>query len=274
MYVVNEIPLDNPTFGWSLLRLSQPLTPLAKSLSSVQVPGRNGVLSGVPSFNNAPMKTLVVRTPGTSLEALYSLFTLNGGLGLFRLEDDTSRAAVFELASIDPQGINAKDELVNVTITMRFPTSDWRATAQTTLASTSVTTPVQNFDVLAGISSSIIDADIFIGGNFGNMELRDVNSGSWVKTIVTWPYVASTGILYVGSTGQAFRATTAAPWTPTADMSSYVDVSGGGGFRITPRWTSDPSDRIARLELTTTNQSGVTFRVRAYNSYALRDGGI
>lgn len=217
---------------------------------------------------------LVVRTPGTSLEALYSLFTLNGGVGIYRLEDDTSRAAVFELVSIDPQGINAEDELINVTVTLRFPTATWRDTARTTMDSTTVTDPVQSFDVFAGIGSDISDVDVFIGGNFGNMELRDQGSGSWLKTITTWPYVASTGILFVGATGQAYRATTAAPWTPTADMSSYIDVSGGGGFRVSPVWDTDPSDRIATLELTTTNQSGVTFRVRAYNSYTLRNGEV
>lgn len=274
MYSVNGVPLDNDDFGWRLLRRSQPLTATARNLSSVVVPGRNGVLAGVPSFKTAATTVLVVRTTGESLEALYSLFEKNRGIGRLELEDDSTRSTVFELASIDPQGINAEDELINVTIGLRIPSGEWRDTARTTMDSTSVTTPVQSFDFLAGIGSEIIDGDIFIGGNFGNFELEDVGSGSWIKTIQTWPHVASTGLLYVGATGQAFRATTASPWTPTADMSDYIDVSGGGGFRISPTWSSDPSDRIATLELTTTNQSGVTFRARAYNAYALRNGEV
>lgn len=274
MYSINNIPLDNDAFGWSLLRRTQLLTPVSKALSSIDIPGRNGVLHGVPSFKSAPTATLVIRTPGESLESLYTVFEKNGGMGTLRLTDDDSRSVVFELMSIDPQGINHGDELVNVSVTIRFSTADWRATERTITAPATLPSPVSTFDILPGIGSDITDADIFIGGGFGNMELRDVNSGSWIKTTATWPTVANTGLLYVGATGQVYRANTAAPWTPTADMSQYVAVSGGGGFRISPTWVTDPSDRIAKLELTTTNQSGVTFRVRAFNAYALRNGGI
>lgn len=274
MYTVNEVDLDNTTFEWHLLRRTQILTPVNKTTTSVTVPGRHGVIPGIPAFKGVPSSTLVVRTPGWSLEHLYAVFEKNGGRGVLRLTDNDDRSAEFELQSIEPQGINAEDELVNVAITIRFPTADWRGTEEIITSSTSVTTPVQQFGLFSEISSDIADASIFIGGNFGNMELVDEGSGSWLKTILTWPHVASTGLLYVGATGQAFRATTASPWTPTADMSQYVDVSGGGGFRITPRWTSDPSDRIAHLDLTTTSQSGVTFRVRGYNSFALRNGEV
>lgn len=274
MYSINGVALDNPQFGWSLLRRSQPLTPVSKNLASVSVPGRHGVLQGIPAFKGAPSATLVIRTPGTHLEALYAVFEKNGGQGLLTLTDDDSRTAIFELTSIDPQGINGCDELVNVSVTMRFPTAAWRSTQRTEIGPLSMTSPVTSFDILPDISSDVTDADIFIAGGFGNMELKDVGSGSWMKTVITWPTVANTGLLFIGATGQVFRATTAAPWTPTVDMSQYVFVSGGGGFRITPTWSTDPSARMARLELTTTNQSGVSLRVRAYNSYALRNGGI
>jgi len=274
MYSINDVPLDNELYGWTLLRRTQILTPVSKGLASVEVPGRHGVLHGIPSFKGAPTATMVVRTPGTSLETLYAVFEKNGGMGLLRLTDDDSRATVFELASIAPEGINAEDELVNVSITLRFPTADWRDTLRTITDPVTPPSPVSTFDIFQDISSDIADGDIFIGGSFGNFELLDVGSGSWIKSVITWPHVADTGLLYVGATGQAYRATTAAPWTPTADMSQYVAVSGGGGFRITPTWVTNPSDRIAKLELTTTNQSGVTFRARAFNAYALRNGGI
>lgn len=272
-YTINEIPLDNDTFGWRVLRRSQPLLGLTKRLQSVEIPGRHGVLPGVPSFKGAPSVTFVISTPGTGVEPLYALLLKNGGSGILRLTDDTDRAAQFELASIDPQGLTEMDKLVDVSFTLRFPTADWRATARTTEDLT-VTDPVETHEILDGIGSDIIDADIFIGGDFGNFELYDTGSDSWLKTILTWTHVADTGLLYVGATGQAFRAATASPWTPLADMSDHIDVSGGGGFRITPQWTTDPSDRIAELELTTTNQSGVSFKVRAYNAYALRDGEV
>lgn len=274
MYSVNGIPLDNETLGWSLLRRTQILTGVTKSLASVTVPGRHGVLQGVPAFKGTPTATLVIRTTGQGLEALYATFEVNGGRGLLTVTEDTTRAAVFELASISAEGLTAEDQLINVSVTIRFPTADWRDTGLTTTSAVTPSDPVEEFTVFAGIGSDIIDSDIFIGGNFGNFELRDTGSSSWLKTVATWPHTSGTGLLYKSSTGHAYRATTSDPWTPTTDMSNYVDVSGGGGFRISPTWTTDPSDRIATLELTTTNQSGVTYRVRGYNAYALRNGDI
>ena len=274
MYSINGIPLDNDTLNWRLLRRSQPILPVLKNTVDVVVPGRHGVLQGVPSFKSPPSATLVVQTPLSGLEALYVLFERNGGRGLLTATADTARAAVFELTSIAPEHIAEEEKLLNVSITMRFPTADWRETAYTTVTPASVTDPVEYMDILSGIGSDVIDADIFIGGNFGNFELLDGGSGSWLRTALTWPHTSGTGLLYVGATGQAFRATNANPWTPTADVSNLIETSGGGGFRISPTWVSTPSDRIARLSLTTTAQSGVTFGFRAKNAYAIRDGDI
>lgn len=269
-YLINGHDLNNDTLGWRFLRDSQVITGVTKTLSSVVVPGRNGVLQGIPAYKGAPVAPLVVMTPGRSLEALYALFEHNGGVGTFARASDTTRQAIFELASISSTGINTSDGLIKVTISVRFPTSDWRDTASTTVGPTSVTTPVQDFTMLTGISSDIIDADIFLAGNWGNFQLSDIGSGSWLKTIKTLSYTSGSGILYVGATGQAFRATTAAPWTPVSDVSDYVDVSGGGGFRISQNWTTDPGTRAAKLELTTTSQTGVALTVRTYNAYSLR----
>jgi hypothetical protein len=274
MYSVNDVPLDNPDFGWSMLRRSQPLTPVSRTLSSITVPGRNGVIQGVPSYKDAPTVTLVIRTPGGSLDALYALFEANGGSGYFSVTDDPSRHALFETASLAPEGINYQDELVNLTVTLRFPSADWRDTARTTVGPTDLTDPVTTLDLFDGISSDITDMDIFIDGDFGNLELIDQGSGSWLKTIATLPYVSGSGLLWVGATGQAFKATTASPWTPTSDVSNYVDVSGGGGFRFSSTWDTDPSDRSAKMQVTVTNTSDVAITVRAYNAYSLRNGEV
>lgn len=270
MYSVNGIPLDNSDFGWRMLRRSNPLNGVQKELVSVSVPGRNGVLQGIPAFKAAPTITLVIRARGEKLQALYALFEKNGGLGRFELTDDSTRYAIFELASIEAQGINAFDELVDVSVTLRFPTADWRSSDVVTMGPFSPATPVAEYNVFTATTSDITDADIFIAGNFGNFELLDGGSGSWLKTVKTWPHEAGTGLLYVSATGQAFRANTATPWNPTSDMSDYVDVSGGGGFRLTPTWEDDPEESGVDLTLTTTNQSGVTFTVRAREAYSLR----
>lgn len=275
MYMVNEVPLDNPARGWRLLRRTQAIAGLTRELSSVSVPGRHGVLPGVPSFRGAPTATFVIRCSGAEVENVVALFDQDGGQGVLRLEDDMTRAAAFELASVDVQGITAFDELVTVTATVRFPSADWRATAPTVVGPTSITTAQTTFELFPGISSDIRDMDIFIGGNFGNFEVRDVTTGAWLKSVGTIPFVSGSGLLYVGATGQAFRATTANPWVPTADLTNLVDVSGGGGLRFTPTVTTPgSSDRVAKVRLTVTNTSGVTFTTRANNAYVMRNGSV
>lgn len=275
MYSINDIPLDNPLYGWSMLRASQVLSSVTKGLSSVTIPGRPGVLPGIPSYRGAPVATIVVRTPDTGLEALYRLFGQNGGIGYMNVTADATRRTLFELTSISSDGITAGDELINSTISLRFPTSDWRDTDLTTITPSGVIDAIANFSVLDGISAEIADADIFIGGDFGNFELDDAGSGSWLKTILSWPYVSGTGLLFKGATGQAFRAETTAPWVPTDDMTEYIDVSGGGGFKITPDSSGgDPSVGIASLKLITANQTLLTFGWRAQNAYVLRNGDI
>jgi len=275
VYEVNGIPLDNPTYGWSLLRRTQLLTSVTKSLTNITIPGRNGVLSGVPTFAGSPIATLVIRSPGEHLETLYALFTQNGGVGYLALEADSTRQAMFELASIDAQGILWEDSVATVTIGVRFPGGCWRDVDLTTVAPADVDTASTIWDVFSGIGADIEDANIVVLGNFGNFQLTDSGSGSWVKTVTAWPHVAGTGLLYVGATGQAFRVNDSAPWTPVSDMSGYVDVSGGGGFRISPFLpTGEPNNRVGRLTLVVTNTSGVDFGVRGRNAYALRNGEV
>jgi hypothetical protein len=255
------------------MRASQMLTGISKTLNNTSVPGRNGVIGKIPSYRGAPSTTIIVKTPGTALDQLYSLFTQNNGVGFLELTADTSRAALFELQSIDSAGRTAGDESVVVTIVVRFPTADWRAVAETVIAPATVSTSPASTNLLAGITAEISDEDVFIGGNFSTFKLTDVGSGSWLSSRIAWPYVASTGMLYQGSTGRAFRATTAAPWTPTTDMSGYVDLS-GGGFRITPDPATGIDNPSANLSLVTGAQTSLTFGLRAYNAYLLRNGDL
>lgn len=275
MYTVNSLPLDNPTFGWRLMRRTQLITQITKKLTSIDIPSKPGVLSGVPAFRGPSTSVIVVRCAGAVVEPLYTLFTQNGGVGYIQLTDDPSRRALFELASIDSQGLTAFDDLVDVTITIRLPRAQWEDTALTTVGPVSVTTAVQTVEGFQGMTSEISAPDVFIDGDFANFTLTDFGSSSWLKTVKTFPNVAGTGLLYVGSTGQAFRANTTSPWDPTADMTDYIDVSGGGGFRLAPTLeNADPTATLVSLDLVTTAQSGVTIRVRGYKAYHMRNGSI
>jgi hypothetical protein len=216
-----------------------------------------------------------MRSTGDAIDALYALFYQNGGVGYLSLMDDPDRHALFELTSMDVQGIDAMDELNTVTIGLRFPTADWRSVDELIYTPTAVTDAIATFELYDGIGAEITDADIFVGGNFGNFELTDEGTGSWLKTIVTWPYVAGTGMLYVAGSGRAFRANVSAPWTPLSEMTSYVDQSGGGGFRISPAPVGlDPFTRHASLELVTSSQASLTFGLRARNAYLVRNGDL
>lgn len=270
MYSINGIPLDNTTYGWSLLRRSQMLTPAMKSLVTIDVPGRNGVIPGIRATSGAPMTTMVVRTPGTSLEVLYSVFQKDRGVGTLVVTADTSRYAVFELVSIEPEGINGADELINVTITIRLPYACWRASDISTQVMTPASPVHTDQTIFTGLSAEIEDPSFFLAGNFGNFEVRDNATGSWVKSAMTWPHVSGTGLLYVPSLSRAYRANVATPWTPGTGMSQYIDVSGNGGLRLSPTWFSDPTVRAASVTLTTTNQSGVSLTFRARNAYSIR----
>lgn len=274
MYTVNGVELDNETYGWSLLRASQMLTGVTKNLNSTTVPWRNGVIPKIPASRGGVTTVIVVKTSGTNLDRLYRLFSINGGVGTLELTADNTRYALFELASIDSAGRTAEDESVVVTITVRIPTADWRSVAETVVAPATVADSPHAFTLLPGISAEVFDADIFVGGNFGTFQLVDSSTGSWLATRVAWPYVSGTGLLYQGATGRAFRSLVSDPWTPGADMSGYIDVSGGGGFRITPDDTAGIDSPHASLSLTTGSRTSLTFGFRAYNAFLLRNGDL
>ena len=112
--------------------------------------------------------------------------------------------------------------------------------------------------------------DIYLRGVFGEFQLTD-SAGHWLRTTGAWAGSATTGLMFSGSTGQAFLTNNAAPWTPVADRSNMIDVSGGGGFRITPLLdASNPGDRRGRMSLTTLTQTNVELRVRVKNAYAIQ----
>lgn len=273
MYSINGIELENPTFGWRFLRRSQALMNVGKELASIAIPGRNGVLAGVPTFKSAPTATFVIHSTGLGVEALYALLERNGGYGTLALTDDSQRNTSFELASITAEGISASDRLVDVSFTLRFPTADWRATSFT-IENPTVSGTVTNADVFSDISSSIADADIFITGTFGKLRLDDIGSGSWLETVTSWVPAGGLGLLYNTSTGRTWTASTADPWTPITELGGYFNTSGSGGFRIAPTWSTDPSVRTGKVKLTLTTATSVTFKIRAKKAFALRDGSI
>lgn len=271
MYSINGVALDNEDFGWSVLRRSQPLTSVSSRGTDVRVPGRRGALS-VPSDLEPPTTTFVVRTPGENLETLYALVLQPNGV--LSLTDDATRYAAYDQPSLSPEGINARDALVNVSITLRLFEAAWNDSSVTTGSSISITASPQTITLLPGISADVYDLDFFISGPFSTFTLTD-SSGAWLGTAKTWAGTGTDGLFYSGSLGRAFSSTTADPFNPGADVSDYLDTSGGKGFRITPYCVGgDPSNREGHLTLVTGGHSSVKARFRTRGAYALRNGDV
>ena len=267
VYMINGVSIHEGHTGWRVLRSgTNTQGGITNNLIKVSTPNRPGY-SQAPSTFAEQVIVLVVRTPRNRLDELLALCAEAKTL---TLNDDPLRVLNVELASAIPAGEAPFDSLFDVTVTLSAYEGVWRDRDLQAVGPTDVTAPVQNFSILPGISAPVFDGDFFLRGVFGEFTLLDVASGSWVKTIRAWPGTASTGLLYVGSTQQAFSANESNPWVPVSDMSNYIDVSGNGGFRMSPMLVSgNPKNREVQLKLTTLSQTNTTLRIRARRAYRM-----
>ena len=271
MYLINDVNLDDPSRGWELLRGGTNIIPgITKSVSQVTVPGYDGYFRA-PSDKVAPPLILRVKSSLSSLEALLAL--VDSPTLTVKKSDDLTREVPAELLSALTSGEFPEDEKVYLTITLNLFGTAWRDVDSTTYGPTTVADPIQSFVVMDGLSAPVRDMDIFLSGVFDQFELEDSN-GSWLKSTAAWSGSGTTGMLYVGATGQVFVANTSDPWVPVSDAGHLVDVSGGGGFKITPEIVGgNPDVRQGRLTLTTLDQTSVALTIRGKGAYAMQFGG-
>jgi hypothetical protein len=266
IYSLNGVNLHDASRGWRVLRAgTNTQGGFTKSTPKVSFPGMDGYQPG-PSNTGEQILIFVVRTTRAGLEPLLALADAATTLAL---SGDATKEAYVITSSAIPSGESPLDATFNVTITLSVYQGAWRDVTAVTTGPTTVSSPTQVFNILAGLSAPIRDMDIFLRGVFGQFTLTD-SGGSWVKTTSAWAGSGSTGILFMGSTGQAFLANESSPWTPVTDVSGQVDVSGNGGFRMTPKMVSgNPSNREVELTLTTLTQTSTTLRVRAKRAYRM-----
>jgi hypothetical protein len=266
MYSINGVSLHEGHQGWRILRANTNTQGgITNSLNRVPIPGRPGYRPA-PSTYTEQVVIFNVRTPRERLDELLAL--CDSAVNLSRTDDPTKFAYV-ELASAIPSSDAPFDAMFDVTVTLILYEGVWRDVDTVTVGPTSVTSPTQAFQILSGLSAPIWDADIFLRGVFGEFVLTD-SGGSHLKTVKAWPGSSGTGILFIGATQQAFLANESSPWVPVSDASQYVDVSGNGGFRMTPKFVSDdPANRRVELSLTTLTQTSTTLRVRAKRAYRM-----
>jgi hypothetical protein len=269
MYSLNGVPLNEGHAGWRILRDgTNTQGGTTNLLNRVPVPGRPGYRPG-PSTYSEQVLVFRVRTPRARLEELLALCD---AATVLTLTDDATKEALVEIASAIPSASDTPmDAVHDVTITVVIYDGVWRDVTAVTEGPLTVDAPTETFSgLLENISAPVFDADIFMRGVFDEFTLTD-SGGSWLKTTREWNLGASDkGLLYVGATKQAFLANESAPWTPLADVSQYVDVSGNGGFRLTPKLVSgNPANREVELSLVTLAQTSTTLRVRAKRAYRM-----
>lgn len=266
MYSINGVSLHEGHTGWRVLRDgTNTQGGITNRLNSVPVPGRPGYRPAPHTFSEQ-MIVFNVRTPKSRLEELLALC---GEAHTLTRTDDLTKEARVELASAIPSSNAPFDAMQDVSVSLIAYDGVWRDTTPQVFGPEDITSPTQSFNMLSGLSAPIYDMEVFIRGVFGEFVLTD-SGGSFLKTTTAWAGLASTGLLYVGSTGQAFLANESSPWTPVSDASQAVDVSGNGGFRLTPVMVSgNPANRRVELSLTTLTQTSTTLRVRAKRAYRM-----
>jgi len=266
MYSLNGRPLNEGHTGWRILRAgTNTQGGITNALNSAKAPGKNGYTPG-PSTFTEQIVVLTVRTPRSRLDELLALCA--AASELTRTEDSTKVLNV-ELASAIPSGEAMRDLTFDVAITLSAYEGVWRDADLVTVGPTAIGGPVQTLTMLSDISAPVSNMEIFLRGDFGEFTLVD-SGGSWLKTTQAWTGTAGTGLFFSGATTQAFLANESDPFVPLSDKSQFIDTSGNGGFKLTPKLVSgNPLNRLVSLKLTTTSQTSVTLRVRAKRAYRM-----
>ena len=276
-YTINGVNMSSRTsnpMGWAIMREgTAQLAGITRNINKVNVPGYDGYFQA-PSDRTEQVMVFNISTPRENLEALMAVLAHTGydanfpTLGVIEVSVSDGTAAYYELASAIPASDSPNDALVTVTATLNIPYGGWRD-KDTTEYDTSITTTPQSVSLATGLSLPIRDADLFIQGNPGTMQITD-SGGSWLRTTSDYVYASGKGIFFQGSTGRAFSANNSTPWTPIADISYAVDTS-GGGFKMVPKFDpTTPNTRSALLDVLSLLTSGVTLKARLRNAYVLR----
>ena len=270
-YSLNGIALHDRTRGWAILRAgTNTQGGITKTLSKALVPGRPGYRPGPSTFTEQALVFVVSCTR----DGLDSLLTLCDAATTLTRTDDPTKVAYVELASAIPSGDAPMDASFEVSITLIAYEGAWRDVAHLSPSldgsqSTTIGSASQVLTMAAGISAPITDMEIFIGGEFNQLTLTD-SKGSYIKSARQFLGTVNHGMLYRGATGEFYQSLLSSPWVPQSDASQYFDVSGNGGFRLTPDLVSgNPANRQVKLTLTTLQQTSVTFRIKAKRAYRM-----
>lgn len=272
MYSLESVALDNPTYGWTVQAASRPVGEFAREVVSVAAPMRDGVAAGTVSSFVAPVRTLVVRTPGVNLEALLALLDAGGTLR----RSGSSRILPVETLNVTPVELPTVASLFEVTWTYRAPRVFWRDGNMLTPYNT-FTVGTTAIDYFEGISAPISDLVVLLTAYLpAGVRFTD-SSGAWFEVTQTVGG-GNDKVIFYPQTGKAFLHTGA--WGTDADIAARSSWAGGtarndlvrfGGprrrFELTPRRGANPATRAARVTVTGTGGYTPTLFVRARGAY-------
>jgi hypothetical protein len=222
----------------------QPLTQHTNGLQSLQVPGIDGVIPGIPAYLEAPNITIIVQTPIENLEALYALFMQPNAV--LSKTADPSKSVGFEYVSSSYVQLGPADSLSGWAFVLRLDGAVWRDANENPFDAAYATTTTLQF--WEGMSAAVGDAVIqMVGPATGPIALTDVASGNGV----TW-----SGSLAATDTFSYDMASMTATYAPgganAQDVSGELDFI-GLDFRLTPYFPdpTDPTTRYASLRVNT-----------------------
>lgn len=253
MYSIDGVSLE--AGDWVLRAPTQPLSELVAQRQSVTVPGRHGVIPGLPWAFSPLVLTFVVQTPRDAYEALLALFTHGSLLSLTAAPD---RVTAFELLSTSYSGYGPADAVIDASFVVRIPEVFWRDATESTTSLVTLSSASVNADAWAGTSGIITDAIVRVKGPFSGLQV--LSGGSWF----TYPDAVASGsyLRFHSDTGRTFL-TTSNTWSGGTEVSGDVDFDGPDGyFAIVPHFT-DPAVRSARVTVVTatrTSDAGVQLR--------------
>jgi hypothetical protein len=265
MYSVNGTALDNPTFGWRLLRPTKPLLDLVAERANVSPAVQDGTVEGLPGSFTAPVLTFVVLTPRAGLETLMALWMQGSGITYTGVP---GKVIGYEFLSFGNTIHGPAIENVELEVTVRIPRVFWRAAADATTAPVNLDAATVNLTGLfPGIGGTVADAIVRIKGATTGIQVTD-SAGSWF----TYPPALAAGsyLRFESDTGRAY-VTTTNTWTGGTEVSGDVDYGGPRGiFEITPYLSpANPSIRDGRLTVTTATRTSATVEVRGRAAFML-----
>jgi len=262
MYSLDGIALNNPGMGWKFRGPSRPLSDLTADRTSLRIPGLPGVVANVDDRLASlapPTPTLVVQSRRAKYETLLSLFA---EASVLALTGNPGRHAAVEFLSSNHNGLTSRDEVVDVTATLRIPGVFWRDVDEQTFTQSIAAAASYTVD-LWPMTGLVTDAVIRARGPFTDLVVA--SRGASFRRLGS--VAAGSYLRYHCATGRAFLTTTDT-WVGGVPVSGSVDAVGPGNkLAIYPSKVDELVKRGRVTVTTATRGAGAQIEIRGKGAY-------